>query len=341
MPGGESIALAQRLADAEALAASGQWVELQQALAMDIAAVAANAELSVLYGESLLRLGRPRDAFEWMEPRVHSIARTANWRAWLRAVNLAGAAAFELGRIPEAEQLFSTALESANAFGDHLTGARALNNLALVASTRGDWTAAMKYYMLALPSYERTASLRGIAECSHNIAATALESGDLDSAEEWERRAFELALETRNERLRAFTLGGRAEMLLRKRDFHLAIVIGRQGAALFRELADQSSEAHALRLVGQAQLGLGDLSAAEQTLSQAVELATASSVRRVLGECRLARAHCFIALADVKSAREDLVQAREHFVSLGSAEKVRGVDKLLEQLGIETPPSLP
>ena len=336
MPSGESIAIAERLAAVEALVASGDWAEVQRSLASDIANIATNAELCATYGEALLRLGRPRDAFEWLQPRLDSIARTANWRAWLRTVNLTGAAAFELGRIPEAERYFSTALESATAMGDHLTGARALNNLALVASTRGDWGTAMNYYTLALPSYERTASVRGLAECSHNIAATALESGDLDLAEEWERRAMELARETGNERLRAFTLGGRAEILLRRRDFSLAIVIGRQGAALFRELGDQSSEAHALRLVGQAELGLGDPATAERTLSRAVALAAESSVLRVLGECLLARAHCFIAMSDPVSARDDLQQARAHFSALGSTEKVRGVDRLQQQLGIVT-----
>lgn len=330
MPTNESIAMATRLAEVEALAARGAWTAVSESLALDLAATAANAELFAFYGESLLRLGRPRDAFEWLQPRLEAMARTANHRAWLRTVNLTGAAAFELGRIPEAEQYFATALEHATTLGDHLTSARALNNLALVASTRGDWGTAMNYYTLAMPSYERTASVRGLAECSHNIAATLLESGDLEQAEEWERRAMELARETGNERLRAFTLGGRAEMLLRKRDFTLAIVIGQQGAAAFRALADQSSEAHALRLVGQAQHGLGDLASAEQTLSRAIELATSSAVLRVLGECRLARAQCCLAMDDRAAAKADLLEARAHFLSLGSAEKVKTVDRLLQ-----------
>jgi MalT-like TPR region len=328
---GQSLAIAARLADVEARAARGEWAAIRDSLADD-AAVADNAELFAFRGEALLRLGEPREALAWLQPRLSHFSRQANHRAWRRTVNLAGAAAFELGLIDDAEEFFVTALDHATRVGDHLTGARALNNLALVASTRGEWPVAMNYYTMAMPAYERTGSVRGVAECSHNIAATLLEAGALDEAEEWERRAMELAQETGNERLRGFALGGRAEMSLRRQDWSLAIVLGEQAAATFRPLGDLSSEAHALRLVGQAKLGSGNLDEAWATLTRAIELAAQSKVLRVLAESRLARARCSLARRDTDRARPDLVAALEGFGILGAREKATAVEHLLVQV---------
>lgn len=337
MPTGESLAIATRIAAMEAHAARNAWADVHASLDTQLSVVGQNVELSAYYAEALMRLGRPREAFDWLERRLDGFAGSANTRASLRAVNLAGAAAFELGRIAEAQALFHTALERATQFGDHLTVGRALNNLALVASSHGDWSAAMNYYTLAMPAYERTASVRGLAECSHNIAATLLEAGDLERAEEWERRAMDLALETGNERLRGFTLGGRAEVMLRKGDFALSIAFGRQAIAAFRAVRDVSSEAHALRLIGQAQHAQGELDSALESLSIGITLASESAVVRVLAECELARARLYAQLDRPDLARADLVEALRHFTALGSEAKEREAARLLATLP-ESPP---
>lgn len=328
-PAGRAIALATWLAKLDSLAAAGAWTDVRSSLEGDLSSVADSAELIMLYGESLLRLGHPREAFEWLAPRLDAMASAANRRAWLRSVNLIGAAAFELGRIAEAERFFQQAHESAVDADDHLTGARALNNLALVASTRGDWSTAMRYYQLAIPSYERVASVRGIAECYHNIAATLIESGDLDEADDWDRKAMELARETSNDRLWAFALGGRAEVRLRKRDAALALALATRAASAFRELNDRASEAHALRLVGEAQHEQGQTRDAIETLTTAMALAKESAVLRVFGECLLARARCLLSLSDDAAAALDLADAQRHFLALGASEKVRTALRLL------------
>lgn len=333
---GRAIALATWLAELEALAGTGAWVDVRASLEHDLPAVQNSAELIMLYGESLLRVGLPREAFEWLAPRLDTMAAAANHRAWLRSVNLTGAAAFELGRITEAERYFEQAHEGAVKADDHLTCARALNNLALVASTRGEWSTAIRYYQLAIPSYERVASVRGIAECYHNIAATLIESGDLDGADDWDRQAMDLARETSNDRLWAFALGGRAEVRLRKRDSALALALAARAATAFRDLNDRASEAHALRLVGEAQHDQLLTSTAINTLTVAMSLAKESAVVRVLGECLLARARCFLNLGEHTSATLDLTEAREHFKALGASEKMQTVSRLLASIGETT-----
>jgi tetratricopeptide (TPR) repeat protein len=333
-PTDRALAMATWLAEVEVLMARAAWGDARRALEVDLDAVATNAELTALYGEALLRMGEARDAIGWLEPRLTLLAATPNRRAFTRIVNLAGAAAFELGRIDDAALFFEVARERAVSAGDHLTAARALNNLALVASTRAQWRTAMQYYMLAIPSYERVGEMRGIAECHHNVAATLIEAGDFEEAEEWHRRAMQLAIELGNDRLRAFILGGRAEVRLRTRDHDMAIVLGRQAARVFRTLGDRSSEAHALGIVGQAEQGMAALGQLHEqpvidTLRDAIEMARESGVLRVLADLLMARARSSMARTDGEAARYDLLEARQAYVTLGSTDKIKMVDTLL------------
>jgi tetratricopeptide (TPR) repeat protein len=330
--------MATWLADVEALMARAAWAEARASLERDLAAVADSAELCALYGECLLRLGLPTDALQWLEPRLQTLAGAANRRAFVRVVNLSGAAAFELGRIDDAAVYFELARDRALSAGDHLTVARALNNLALVASTRGQWSTAMQYYMQAIPSYERLGSERGVVESYHNVAATLTEAGDLEEAEEWYRRAMALARDLGVDRLRAFVLAGRAEVRLRQRDFDMARVIGLQAARAFELLEDRSSQAHALGVVGQAQHGAAGEHAegirlALDTLSTAVALGRESAVMRVLADCLVARARCLQALGERDTALADLDEAQRGFATLGASDRVRLVDALRAEWG--------
>lgn len=336
LPTGRSLAIASRLAEVEALTARGAWSDARALLERDGDSLAEHAELCALYGETLLRLGLPQLSLDWLEPHTRTMAQRANRRAWIRMLNLTGAAAFELGRIDVAEQYFASARQHATADGDFLTSARALNNLALVASTRGDRSRAMQYYALAVPTYERAASVRGVAECCHNIAVTLIESGNLDEAEEWDRRAMAFAREMGNDRLLAYALGGRAEVRLLKEDYDLARVLASRAADAFRALQDVASEAHALRLYGQALHGQQAYTPALETLSSAIALAQDSAVRRIVGECRLARARCLIDLGDKAAAHADLVAALEDFAALGASDKQQQVRRLLRALSVDT-----
>jgi tetratricopeptide (TPR) repeat protein len=332
-----AIALASWLAEVELATGGGEWATARAALERDLDAAAANAGLAALYGEVLLRLGHPREASEWLEARLVALAGSANRRALIRMVNLAGAAAFETGRIDAAARCFAAARERAAALADHLTEARALNNLALVASTRGDWGTAMEHYRQAIPAYERLGALRGVAECAHNIATTLLESGDLEAAEEWQRRGIELAAAIEAPALRAHLMSGRAELRLRRADPGMALALAQRAAQDFHALADRASEAHAHGIAGQAAHALrrerGEARPlapeVREALDRAVTLASESGVARIVGECRLARARVLLDVSAFDEAVHDLREARAAFTTLGAPAKQRLVDGLL------------
>ncbi len=328
-----SRTISRQLSEVESMVARSAWLEVRTTLEADRNMAASTPELVVIFAESLLRTGAPAEAFGWLQARLHQASQSANRRAWMRALNLAGAAALEIGRISEAEEYFAQVQQLASAREDHLLNARATNNLALVASMRGEWGTALAYYALAIPVHQRVGSLRGLAECYHNMATTLLEAGELDRAEEAERQAVEYARDVSSMRLHAHVMTGRADILLRKGDYQLSLVLGRRAFEEFETLDDPTWMAQALRIVGLCQLGQVDAGSAEETLTNAINLAARGGVVRVSADCHLARARVRVSVNDVPGTKADLDVAASLFEQLGSADKLNTVRSL--QAGLE------
>jgi tetratricopeptide (TPR) repeat protein len=210
--------------------------------------------------------------------------------------------------------------------------ARAANNLALVSSTRGDWEDAMAWYALAIPTYQRVGSVRGLAECYHNMATTLMEAGELDRAEEAERRAVEFIREVPNRRLHAFVLAGRADILMRKGDSRFALVLAIRAASEFQAIDEPSAQAHALRIRGLCELALGDAPGALTTLDSSVRIAEAAAVARIVAECYLARGKARLHLESKEGAAADLKRALVLFEEQGSRSKAQAVKALMAEL---------
>ena len=156
----------------------------------------------------------------------------------MRATNLAGAIAFEHGRLADAERDFGEALELARRIGDTLVAARASNNLAAVAHLQGRPEAALSLYRGALLAYQRLGDRRGAAETWHNLALTFRQLPDLREADDAAVEAVRHAELAGDPALIALTVLGRAEIDLERRDFQLA---ARQ-IARARELAGKAGD---------------------------------------------------------------------------------------------------
>lgn len=304
------------LATARAHAAAGAWPEVRAALSGEQETARVRPDLAALMGEALLRTGRTREARSWLSGVLSLLEGGRNAPALRRAVNLAGAAAFELGDLEDAEGMFERALELARRDNDDLTAARATNNLGAIADIRGRRDSALALYQLAIPAYQRLGHSLGLAESYHNMAITLRGSSQLDGADEYERRAIEFAREASSPRLAAMAQVGRAEVCLSRGDARMAAAQARRAATDFANVPDPVREADALRLTGVASLAVGDHAEARTAIERAVSLARAHGSALIEAESLRARAQLRRATGDPVGASTDADAASAIFARL-------------------------
>ncbi|MDB4878348.1 MAG: hypothetical protein JWM41_4794 [Gemmatimonadetes bacterium] len=276
-------------------------------------------ELANLRAEALLRSGRAREAYDWLTLVLPLIEQRKDRAAVRQAVNLLGAATFELGELGSATSSFERALELGQRDGDDLLVARATNNLGAIANVRGDRERALMMYALAIAAYQRLGQPRGLAAAYHNMAITFRHIGLLDRADEYERRAIEFARDANNPHIMALARIGRAEISLMLGDARLAAVTAWRVAGEFAERGDPIQRANALRVVGAARVALGELDGAEMVLEEGLELAQNHHAALTEAELLRSRAELRVWRADFSGALEDGKRAMDIFDRLNAS----------------------
>ncbi|MBA2459290.1 MAG: tetratricopeptide repeat protein [Gemmatimonadales bacterium] len=305
------------LAAARAHAAHGDWVAVRDSLQGRVD-TAAHPAVRLLSAEAELRLGNFRGARDMLEHTVPALERGRAGPSVLQAINMLGAAYFELGELPQAEAAFSRALELAHAASAELVMARATNNLGLIANIRGSPVEALARYRLAVPLYQRIGHPRGLAESFHNMAISFRDLRQLDEADSHERRAIEFAREGESPQLLAMARAGRAELSLLRGEPHVAEAEARRAVEDYGAVDDPVGQADALRVVGLARLALGAPKDAMAALDQSVELASAHGSALVEAEGRRARAELLAAAGRIGQARADAETAADLYRRIGA-----------------------
>ncbi len=309
------------------LADAGAWAELVELLRGDANAVAGDAELRVLLGESLVRTGEERQARHWLESILPSLVGRHEDARHRRALNLLGVAAFALGDLDAAHAAFTSALEHATQADDVLLLARASNNLGAIANLQARHESALLHYRIALPAYQRLGQRRGLAETYHNLAITYRDLGSLAEADEHERRAIDYAAGEVAPRVAAMGRIGRAEVALRRGDPRLAEETARRAAEKLRNLDDPLNEADAYRLVGTACTAMDRFTEAHASFDRALSIAASRGHAIVEAETRRDRADAFARMNDVEQARGDAEAAIAIFRRLGAVREVQALEQ--------------
>jgi tetratricopeptide (TPR) repeat protein len=305
-------------AKARSCAARGRWKELRALLGRRPEELERRPELAVMLAEAQLRTGRLGTALALLRRTMPALERSGNAPELRRAVNMLGAAHFELGQLSEAEAAFGRALELASAAGADLIVGRATNNLGLIANIRGRPGTALSLYRLAIPAYQRAGNARGLAETFHNMAVSFRDLRQLEEADRHERRTTEFAREAGSAQLLAMAAAGRAELSLLRGDARVAEVGALAAAERYRGIPDPIGEADALRLAGAARLALGAPAAARPLLDRAVARAREHGSALVEAESRRARAAVLAALDDRTGAAADVAAALALYQGLGA-----------------------
>lgn len=325
-----SISSEGLLTTARALEQSGAWRELSELIhPMTGDPYSLSGELIVLYAEALARVRADRQACEWLVRSEAALLATGDHYSYRHALNLLGVALFGLGRLDEAAQTLSTALELADQADDFLLFARAANNLGAIANLQGRYEAALSCYRLSIPVYQRLGNCRGIAETHHNMAITFRDLGELEHADEEERTAGEYAAAGVAPRVAVMCRIGRGEIALRRGDSRFAEMTARSALLELKDLDDPINEADASRLLGAA---LGHQRRRDESLEAfAHSLSLARERGHVLTEAETLRDRATVQAQEgaFGAAREDAYRAIALFESL----KIVGErDRVAEQL---------
>ncbi len=313
------------LMELRACAARADWAGVR-GLA-DHQSVREDLESGILVSEALLRQGATLQAKVRLQQVAPEALRRHDGAAYRRATNMLGAAHFELGELPAAEAEFERALVDANHSGDHLTAARATNNLGLIANIRGQHEAALALYRVAAPAYQQLGYTSGVGETSHNIAITLRDLGQYDEAERYERRAIEFATDAGNRRLAAMARAGRADVALKIGEAAVAAAGAQMAATEFGTLGDEFSEADALRVVAEAQGALGQVDEALGTIDRVLRMAESLEATLIRAEAHRTRAELWVAKHNRTAAAEDVVASRALFNQLGAVDERGRLDQ--------------
>jgi tetratricopeptide (TPR) repeat protein len=182
------------VAEARALRAAGEWQSLvDRAATLPEEELMADAELAFLYAVGCRRTGRPLRALEVLERVEPAVRRRGDRPLLAETVNLVGICLWESGRVVEAEDRFAELLDSATAWQDEVSIARACNNLGVLANVRGRRDLALTYYQRALAAYQRLGDVRGLSETHHNLGISYRDLGFDRDADEHFARAVALA----------------------------------------------------------------------------------------------------------------------------------------------------
>lgn len=298
------------------LKALGAWGEVRELLSET---AGSDPELLLQLAEAELRTGALPEAHHRLTGLVERLA-PGDSAQLRRAVNMLGAAQFELGALSDAEASFGQALALADAARDVLAIARATNNLGMIANVRGRHAEALTRYRLAVPAYQRAGSQSGLAETCHNLAITHRDLGDLEQADRYERRAIEYSREAGDERLLAMAQVGRADLAIRRGEPEVAEAGARVGARQYAAMADALGEADALRVLGVAQTARGAFPEAHLALDRAVGLADRHASALLTAEAYEARARLWRLEGNATDAKADAKIAMDRLQALGATD---------------------
>jgi tetratricopeptide (TPR) repeat protein len=322
---------------ARAHAAAGAWAELCALLRASPDETKASPELTNLYAESLLRTGDLATASRVVDDALLNLRRHGDRPALRRAVNLAGAAYFELGQFDDAEAAFEHAVELAGYDGDDLLMARAANNLALIATIRRRYEDALGRYRMAIPAYQRLGNVLGLAESYHNMAIAYRDQHALDLADEHERRAIEFARQAGNARAAASAMVGRAEIALRRGDCPVAERTAAHAANEFQAMSDPARRADALRVCGAARATLGKTTEAAASIDEAMALARGCGAASIEAECLWSRAELAYKTGERDLALADVRAALAIFIRLSSDRDRVALETWMRDHGFDVP----
>lgn len=315
----------------ESLAGAGDWNGLYELLRDETYGdLLTDGDTAYGFAEALYHTGRMGELSAYATAYEEAARGASDLDGIMRALNLAGIAAFELGDTVGARARFDSLMELAEASHDEEMLGRAANNLGAIANLKGRHHEALAYYHLAIPLYQRLGQPRGIAQTYHNLGLTFHDMGRFDDSVLSYLRATVVAEEIGYGPQVAMSTVGRAESEFRRGDAPLARRLAERGLELARSVHDPISEAEALRVRGIVRGAGGEDAAAIEDLELARHLARETGNTRLEAEIERDTGDLYVSAGRESEARASFETAVGLFESLGAAAAAGAVRERLE-----------
>jgi putative nucleotidyltransferase with HDIG domain len=265
-----------RRAAAEELA--GQWREALrcygEAFRQAVRARDRDALLEVVIklGYCHRQAGEQELAGEQFALARHVAAASGDARGEARALNGLALLAQVAGRLSEAESGFRAALALAPAAGDESLAGSVLQNLGIVANIRGDHRGAAEWYRQGLERLERAGDRRSAASALNNLGMLHVDLRELDRAEEYFLRAYDIARELGDVLMQAIVASNRVELYLAQQLPGRARESCDEAFEIFSRLEHRQGLAESFKFYGIIYRETDKLHLAEMHLTRAVEI---------------------------------------------------------------------
>src|SRR5438477_1122780 len=281
------------------------------------------------------------------------------------------------GNYPRAREILERAVAAAEVLGVEDVAAEGLHYLAGVLGYTGDLKGAASLYRRCLESYERLENINGAARVHTNLGVLYRRLGRFDDALAEQRSALSLAERMGNSWLVALCHANIGEVHKTQGDLTAAVAAKQLAFELWSAIGAKSEAGTALMEIGlakvrsgqiaegradllladvrlsavgskryhaelyrslaYAELGLGDLQAAERAADRSLEYAQTGRMRqeeaitqRTLGEIAHAR-------GDVQSARRLFEASRDRLLELGEVAELAFTEEALRRIGEKAP----
>ena len=248
------------------------------------------------------------------------------------ALNVLAAVRWRQGDLDHAELLFQEALQRGTSSTDPRLQVDVMTNLGTMASIRGDFREALRYFQDALAHGRLHSLLDNIVVALNNLGLANMALGRHDAADE----AFSEALTIAN------ALGGlstrvqlevnSAALQLERRDFSEAKRRCDRAMALAEHLDDPRANGEAAKVYGIIARETGDLSAAETHLTIARDVAASAQDLALEGDANRELAELYGTLGRNRETLQALNRAHACFTQLRSRHELADVGRRMARL---------
>lgn len=266
-------------------------------------------ETNLLEGVMLWQQGNAPAARPLMERALELANAYAEKNEQARALGFLGLVLRELGEYATAQMCYQKLLQHARENGDKRREWSALNNLGLIAQVRGNFDLTRENYLDSLQIIREIGDRAGESPVLGNLASLTLAQGEytqamayaqessvtaraihdrqsicyaeltlgeacylsgvFETAREHTERALALALELEHRLTELYAYRNFAGIAISRNEWARALELSQNALPLAREIQHREGEAFLLNTLGQAQLALGELAAAQASFTQA------------------------------------------------------------------------